>query len=237
VKKIVTIIVLFLLCNAITAQSISRQVISSTGSIDSPGISSSTTGPSNLYTVENENIVLTQGFQQPLSTTTLGVEIITVLPDCNNYNGGAIDLLISGCSGIYAITWGDGSSEPSLNDLIPGTYEVTISTANGCSFNESIELPLDENCSGALPNVITVNSDDTNDFWIIPQAFSETNSTNTVSIFNRWGQEVWTAVNYDNTSVFWTGENKSGELLPTGTYFYKIELPNETLTGFIELLR
>ncbi|MFK7755768.1 MAG: gliding motility-associated C-terminal domain-containing protein [Flavobacteriales bacterium] len=217
------------------SQSISRQVIASTGNLSSAGVSSSTTGPSNLFTAETQNLILTQGFQQP-PNAAIAVEIITLLPDCNDYNGGSIELIISGCSGTYDILWENGTPGAFLEDLIPGNYSVTV-TSGECSFSETIELPLDQNCQGDLPNVITVNSDGANDIWIIPELFKPENAQNSVAIFNRWGQQVWKAESYNNTSVVWAGEHTSGDVLSAGTYFYNIEYGAETLTGFIELLR
>jgi len=44
-----------------------------------------------------------------------------------------------------------------------------------------------------------------------------------VSIFNRWGDKVWEAKNYDNDKVIWKGQH-----LPGGTYYYVIELLPES---------
>jgi gliding motility-associated-like protein len=62
---------------------------------------------------------------------------------------------------------------------------------------------------------------------------------NKVTIFNRWGDLIWEGVNYDNRSVVFTGLNKNGNEVASGTYFYKIEFPNgrETKTGFVTVRR
>jgi CHU_C Type IX secretion signal domain/IPT/TIG domain/Beta-propeller repeat len=58
-----------------------------------------------------------------------------------------------------------------------------------------------------------------------------------VSIYNRWGDEVFSVSDYDNKTRVFAGLSNSGSKLPTGTYFYKIILPtaNKTLTGFLSL--
>ncbi|CAN5351258.1 hypothetical protein BH09BAC3_BH09BAC3_08890 [soil metagenome] len=62
--------------------------------------------------------------------------------------------------------------------------------------------------------------------------------SNTVTIFDRWQNQVWEGTDYNNTSVVFTGAGSSGDL-PTGTYYYKVEFASgrKALTGFISLKR
>ena len=56
-----------------------------------------------------------------------------------------------------------------------------------------------------------------------------------LSIFNRYGQEVYSRANYTNE---WHGQGSNGDELPTGTYFYMIERSNgEQITGWIYVNR
>lgn len=60
--------------------------------------------------------------------------------------------------------WNTGATTPTINDLLPGTYQVTVSQPNGCTFvasaavlDESPTLTLysskrDNSCAGALQN-------------------------------------------------------------------------------------
>lgn len=84
---------------------------------------------------------------------------------------------------------------------------------------------------------ITPNGDGIQDVWIIQDI--EFFPNNRVVVVDRWGGVVYEASGYNNISVVWTGENKSGNLVPTGTYFYRIEIQQtrEVLTGSIELVR
>jgi gliding motility-associated-like protein len=63
--------------------------------------------------------------------------------------------------------------------------------------------------------------------------------TNHVMIYDRWQNEVWQGVNYDNSTVVFNGVNNKGGDLPTGTYYYKIEFNSgrKMQTGFISLKR
>ncbi len=89
-------------------------------------------------------------------------------------------------------------------------------------------------------NAISPNTDNKNPAFILKyiEAIEETKN-NKVSIFNRWGDLVWEGVNYNNTSVVFTGSNKNGNELPTGTYFYKIEFAGgrKTDSGYLSLKR
>ena len=77
---------------------------------------------------------------------------------------------------------------------------------------------------------ITPNSDGINDNWIIPGITSYPNSK--VSVYNRNGQVVFEAKSYQNN---WGGTYKSEGKLPTGSYYYVIDLGNgsEPLVGWI----
>ncbi len=61
---------------------------------------------------------------------------------------------------------------------------------------------------------------------------------NHVTIFNRWGDKVFDVQNYDNdlTGKRFEGVGLSGQALPSGTYFYKVEIKGEkTLSGYLAL--
>ncbi|MGJ1453063.1 gliding motility-associated C-terminal domain-containing protein [Sphingobacterium spiritivorum] len=64
-----------------------------------------------------------------------------------------------------------------------------------------------------VPNVITPNGDNINDKFVLKGI--ETYDRVSLTIINRWGNEVYRNANYDNT---WEGLN-----LNAGTYFYIIE--------------
>lgn len=84
-----------------------------------------------------------------------------------------------------------------------------------------------------VPNVITPNGDGKNDVLKIDGI--ELYKANTLSIFNRWGNEVYRSNgSYNN--------NWSGEGLSEGTYYYVLKLVSregnsESATGWITLLR
>lgn len=63
---------------------------------------------------------------------------------------------------------------------------------------------------------------------------------NKVVIFNRWGDKVYEVDNYDDTQVGkrFAGLDINGNALPSGNYFYKIEVDKkEVKTGYLSLKR
>jgi len=101
-----------------------------------------------------------------------------------------------------------------------GTYTVTL-----IAFNESPLCPTSPDvktlditvgeCDLYFPNVITPNGDQMNDiFQFTAKGYTNCNLT----IFNRWGQQVYTS---PLTDSFWDGTwNLSGEKVVDGTYYY-----------------
>lgn len=73
-------------------------------------------------------------------------------------------------------------------------------------------------------NGFTPNGDGANDLWIIDGI--EQYPTNTVYIFNRWGDKLWQQDGYDNVNTVWDGANGDGAKVPIGTYFYVISIPD-----------
>ncbi len=73
---------------------------------------------------------------------------------------------------------------------------------------------------------------------IAREKFIKTRS-NKVTIYNRWGDEVFSVSNYNNDTHAFRGQNNKGNDLPSGTYFYKIEFNanRKMMTGYVTLRR
>lgn len=108
-----------------------------------------------------------------------------------------------------------------------GSYEVTVTTPNGCVKTTSINL---ENVSCLIPKGISPNNDGLNDSFLLSNLLIDD-----LKIFNRYGTEVYTyGKGYKNE---WKGRDNRGNELPSGTYFYVIHTSQETLTGWVQLVR
>jgi gliding motility-associated-like protein len=153
----------------------------------------------------------------------------------------------SGGSGNYSYEWQPSSlvkddtarltlTVPLKEDTL---FIVTVTDkATGCSASDSIRIYTGpgeglDSCI-VVHNVITPNGDGLNDTWIIDCI--ENYPDNTVQIFNRWGDRVNSFDRYDNTTQVWKGTNTNGKLLPSGTYYYVLQIKNEkTRSGWILL--
>jgi gliding motility-associated-like protein len=83
-------------------------------------------------------------------------------------------------------------------------------------------------------NAVSANGDNLNSFFYLRNI----KPGNRVTIFNRWGDVVYATSDYDNQNRRFTGISDSGKELPSGTYFYRIEMANmPTRTGFLSLKR
>ncbi len=88
-------------------------------------------------------------------------------------------------------------------------------------------------CNGlVIYNGFSPNGDTKNDVFIIEGLEDFPGSI--VSVYNRWGTEVFKTENYQND---WGG-TWNNTLLPAGTYFYRIILSNgDAYTGYLQLSR
>jgi len=125
----------------------------------------------------------------------------------------------------YVWTNSDGlqvGTEASIVVTSSGTYSLVVSQ-NGCSEEVSIFV------SSAYCDIqrgISPNNDGRNDNFDL-EAFN----VSELQIFNRYGINVYSKVNYRNE---WFGQCNKGKELPDGTYFYVINFEDmEPRTGWI----
>ncbi len=124
-------------------------------------------------------------------------------------------------------------AQPIARPSVTTVYTLTeTDTITGCSKSNSVTISVIalEFFTGFSPN-----GDGKNDFWRIP--FLDIYTENHVVIINRWGNEVWSTTNYDNTANFFAGKNKNGVDLPDGTYYYIITFNNDEKRGWVVLKR
>lgn len=161
--------------------------------------------------------------------------------------GDPYELTVSGGSdpigtATYDYQWGPSSQAGVFDDttidnptVFPEettTFSVTA-TVGDCEVTDFVTVIVGPPIS--IPNTITPNGDNINDFWIIGgmQRFEGA----TITVYDRWGQTVFTSIGYAQP---WDGTNE-GTKLKTATYYYVIELnsldvPIEPITGSITLI-
>ena len=133
-----------------------------------------------------------------------------------------------------------------LNNLGPNTYSLTIKVTytlnNFLVKTDSIVLDpitvLDINpeCEATVFTGISLNNDGTNDFLTIDNI--ELFPKNRITVFNRWGVQIFEQSGYDNKTVVWPTSDQAAKLI-SGTYFYVVDLGDgsKPQKGWIELFK
>ncbi len=112
--------------------------------------------------------------------------------------------------------WQDGSIQSFYRIERPGMYYVTVQ--NACfSASDTVQIAFDD-CTTCLtvPNAFTPNGDGIND-WFLPHVHC-TLEFYEFTIFNRWGQQVFTTTQVQQG---WDGA-RGTQLMETGTYVWHI---------------
>lgn len=131
------------------------------------------------------------------------------------------------------IIWSNGNV--GLTNLITesGYYTVEVENEFGCSvtLGFTVDVVFDESFN-PMP-LFTPNSDNYNDVWKI-KSFIMPGEQWDVTIYNRYGDEVYHSSTYNND---WDGKYE-GNLLPDGTYYYQIKekIKNKEYTGALNIL-
>lgn len=129
-----------------------------------------------------------------------------------------------------------GSKFPVGKTSVTYTFKDEGGKSSTCTF-DVVVFASDE--PFAISKVITPDGDGINDVWTLPNI--EDFKNNTVVIVDRWGNKIFHATGYDNVHIVWNGTNKNGTIVPTGTYFYTIEVRDQGKVmlkkGFIELIQ
>jgi gliding motility-associated-like protein len=125
----------------------------------------------------------------------------------------------------YLWNFGDGSG--SSSDLHPvhlfpnaDSFYVSLISYNdyNCSDTVSYYVSFPPMFTFYIPNAFTPNNDGLNDTFT-PQGMDFEPASYSMSIFNRWGQEVFRSKDFKNP---WDGKDRTGNLLGPGVYAYSI---------------
>ena len=115
------------------------------------------------------------------------------------------------------------------------TYYLLATNANGCTVMDSVTITIIPKIR--IPSGFTPNGDGMNDEWVIDLIELFPNCE--VYIYNRWGEKLYYSKGYP-PSERWNGKFK-GKDLPSGTYYYIINLHDEAypdpITGPITIMR
>ena len=111
----------------------------------------------------------------------------------------------------------------------PFTLTLENSTLHTLGFQQPDTKPATE-LPFAIPGGISPNGDGVNEYWDIQGLADYPNAT--VTVFNRWGQKVYSGTSQDPA---WDGTT-NGRECPTADYYYIIDLGNgEKYNGVVTL--
>ncbi|MEQ8218025.1 MAG: Calx-beta domain-containing protein [Arenibacter sp.] len=175
----------------------------------------------------NDLVSPATGFQYVSSSATKGVydavagvwQLDEVLSDeVNTLTITAIVPEVGTYQNIAAIVDSFPEDSNATNDRATASVTVTPRSSDECGF---------------LFNQISPNGDGINDAVYINCIADYPN--NTLQVYDRYGNEVFSANGYDNT---WMATGKNGDL-PKGTYFYILDLGDgtEVRKGWIQIIR
>jgi len=130
----------------------------------------------------------------------------------------------------------DGGSDGELENsvLLDPSYSLDTNPDNNAATVDGIFVDLiNEQDPGFLYNQFSPNGDGVNDRLVVNSI--ELYPGVHIQIFDRYGNSVYEARNYDNS---WDGTGKNGNL-PKGTYFYILDLGDgsEVRKGWIQIIR
>jgi gliding motility-associated-like protein len=112
------------------------------------------------------------------------------------------------------------------------TYTLHVVSNSGCGAEADDEVNVKVYKSITIPNTFSPNGDGINDTWDIGALNSYPLSVTTV--FNRYGAVLFKSTGYN---MAWDG-NYHGKPVPSGTYYYLIDLKNGTVySGWLMVIR
>jgi gliding motility-associated-like protein len=141
------------------------------------------------------------------------------------------DVLDAG-EGMASYRWNTGDTTNSLVIEYEGVYRLEMTSQVGCTGSDSVYVKLVSEeipeFNFYVPNAFSPNNDGINDSFKIIFPNSKFIIQNLkLSIFNRWGEEIFYS---DDISLGWDGK-KNGNDCPGGVYVYKIVFSVDGVPG------
>jgi gliding motility-associated-like protein len=238
---------LLILVLSVTAKaqigSLTPMVIGSVGGFSGGGSSFSlsfSVGEPVITTANASNLILTQGFEQPSPLAPGGLQFTLVGAGitCQGADDGTATPQILSGTLPFTYSWSTNpvQTTQTATHLGPGNYVCTVKDGAGHLKTDSVIVKDNNNICGIhVYSGFSPNGDGKNDIWIIDNI--ELMTPNQVSVFDRWGDKVWTITNYDNAVSVFKGNDMQGKVLPDGTYFYVIRMGNKEQKGWVEISR
>jgi gliding motility-associated-like protein len=158
--------------------------------------------------------------------------VSTTDADCSGTKSGSAVVEVFGGTQPYNFQWNNGEITNAINNVGAGSYTLSITDASGCLLKFPVQVaPAPGFGELVFHNVFSPNGDGINDQWVVDNLIYYPD--NSLSIINRWGNEVYTQKSYQND---WNGSD-----LLEGTYFYVLKVnmcgEDKTYNGYITIVR
>ncbi|GIV27995.1 MAG: hypothetical protein KatS3mg027_1809 [Bacteroidia bacterium] len=155
---------------------------------------------------------------------------------CDGKSDGKLEVSVSGGTAPYTFAWSNQATTQNISDIPKGNYTLNVTDAIGCNATQSFIVGVKGACTDInIPNSFTPNGDGVNDKWIIRNL--DKFSQNTVEIYNRWGQLIFSTNGYNDSNA-WDG-TYNGEQVSSAVYYYFINLGNgsDLFKGTVTVVR
>lgn len=151
---------------------------------------------------------------------------------CWNEQDGTATVSVTGGYQPLSFVWSDASGQttPTATGLSEDMYSVVVTDSLGCTLTETVEVEPTVGCL-FIADAVTPNGDGYNDEWIVGGLEYFPNAV--VTVFNRYGQEMFRSVGYRQR---WDGRFNNNAL-PVADYYYVIDFVDGTdpITGTVTL--
>lgn len=172
---------------------------------------------------------------QPLAVYTFLLDAGTDI-----YIDAGVSVQLNGLTTAPVYSWSPSfeMSNPNVLNPIVTPNQTTVysltATENGCTQTDQVTVFLNDSLE--IPNTFSPNNDGLNETWVIKGI--EKFPNNRVSLYTRWGQEIFSVSNYSSSKA-WDGLTRSGSKAAEGVYFYVIDLGDgsDLINGTLNLIR
>jgi gliding motility-associated-like protein len=221
-------------------------VLSATGGgryLWSNGATTSTISvPANSFSDTAYSVIISNGDSCLTLSKRINIDSITGFACCTDtiYAGNSTVLQGYGSTSYYWVpSTGlscDTCPDPTASPTVTTTYTLISTTIAGCSATSYMTVNVEIPCKDFfIPNVFTPNGDKSNDTYLIKVEYM---SQYEISIYNRWGKEVFHSTNPDSP---WDG-NIDGSAASQGVYYYIVRSTcfdgnSFEKHGFLQLIR
>ncbi len=182
--------------------------------------------------ITDANNCVRQEFLKIDDTPPLNTYMSSVGTICKDDNSGSARVFVSDGTPPYQFTWSTDTTFIIVHDsfsviesLLPEEYIVKIIDDMGCETRDTVVVKSHLAVCITVYKAFSPNDDDIHEFWEIeninlyPEAI--------VQVYDRTGRQVYNRRNYANAEEHaFSGKDQEGRTLPSGTYYYIIDLEN-----------